>query len=111
MPFGGTVSYPETDNLLMVADDPGGVGSVSITGSATDDGSDVSVSQISGDDGSGAFTLMITENRLASYAKDGITVTFSYPDESSVTLEVTDSSGPLIPATASLISTSMLPWV
>jgi len=87
MGFGGTVSFPETGDVLMSMDDPGGIGSISIVGTKNADGSVASIAQISGDDGSGPFVLYITDDRPVSYKKGNLTVTFIYHADGSVGFE------------------------
>jgi len=93
MGFGGTVSFPETGDVLMSVDDPGGIGNFSVVGTRSADGSDISISQISGNDGSGPFALQITDDKPVSYKKGDLTVTFIYHADGSVGFEaVQDNS-------------------
>ncbi|MEA1921745.1 MAG: hypothetical protein U9N63_03735 [Pseudomonadota bacterium] len=87
MGFGGTVTFPETGNVLMNVDDPGGIGTFSIVGTKNADGSNISISRISGDDGSGPFVLYITDDRPVSYKKGELTVNFIYHADGSVGFE------------------------
>ncbi|MCK5664676.1 MAG: hypothetical protein KAI17_14390, partial [Thiotrichaceae bacterium] len=86
MPFGGTVTYPETGDVLMTINDTGGLGNFSIIGTRNMDGSMASISQLSGNDGYGAYTLNISNDKLVSFIKNGLMTTFIYNNDGSVSL-------------------------
>lgn len=86
MGFGGTVSFPGTGAVLMQVDDASGIGTLSVSGTRNADGSVASISQISGDDGSGLFVMQITDDKPSSYKKGDSTTTFIYNADGSVRL-------------------------
>lgn len=88
MPFGGSVAYPETGDVLMQIDDPQGVGTVSIVGARNVDGSDDSISKITGTDDKSLYTLYLTDNQLTSYEADDFTINFIYKADGSVSTEI-----------------------
>ncbi|MFK5892078.1 MAG: hypothetical protein QM504_02535 [Pseudomonadota bacterium] len=84
MPFSGVVTFPESGNELITINDTGGVGNFSIKGTRNTDGSIASISQISGDNGSGVYALNISNDKPVSYVKGGETVNFNYHNDDSV---------------------------
>ena len=86
MPFGGTITTPESGDVLLQVEVPGGFGSLAIIGSRNADGSDISISEILGDDGSISFQTVnakqaITLSQVAmGRSNDGIDCEFSRED-------------------------------
>ncbi|MCU7837536.1 MAG: hypothetical protein KZQ83_20125 [gamma proteobacterium symbiont of Taylorina sp.] len=89
MPFGGTVSFPESGNVIMTVNDMGGVGNFSFIGTRNSDGSIASITQIFGDNGSGTYTLNIRNDKPVSYIKGEVTVNFIYDNDGSVSFTTT----------------------
>ncbi|MCU7836069.1 MAG: hypothetical protein KZQ83_12575 [gamma proteobacterium symbiont of Taylorina sp.] len=87
MPFGGSVTYPESDGVLMQIDDPKGIGSISLIGTSNTDGSDNVISKITGNNNSGSFVMYLTDNKPASYVEEGFTLNFIYSADNSVDAE------------------------
>ncbi|RLA24803.1 MAG: hypothetical protein DRQ62_04345 [Gammaproteobacteria bacterium] len=92
MPFGGSVTYPETGELLMQIDDPDGIGSFSMMGTRNTDGSDNFITKITGDDEAGEFTLHITDNKPVSYETEDSILKFIYQGDAIVDYEIIETS-------------------
>ncbi len=85
LPIAGTVSLPGgVGGILVVIDDPGGMGKITLSGSVS--GDTVNITQLSGDDGTGPFVLNFTDNKPATYTKGGQTMVFTYPADGSISV-------------------------
>ncbi|MCD6345937.1 MAG: hypothetical protein J7L96_00810 [Bacteroidales bacterium] len=93
MGFGGTVLFPVNGAVLMEVDDVGGIGTLSVSGTRNADGSAASISQISGDTGSGPFVMQVTGDKPSSYKKGNATTTFIYHADGSVGLHTQVNPG------------------
>jgi hypothetical protein len=91
MPFGGTITTPESGDVLLQVEVPGGFGSLAIIGSRNADGSDISISEILGDDGSGSFVLSIRDDKPVSYTKNGVLVNIIYHDDGSISFQTVNA--------------------
>lgn len=78
MPFGGSVTYPETGDILMQIDDPEGIGNISIIGTRNDAGLDDLISEIRGKNDKGSYVLYLTDNKITSYEEAGFTINYTY---------------------------------
>ena len=91
MPFGGTVTIPESGSVLIQVEDPGGFGSISIMGTKNEEVADIVISEIVGDDGSGSFVLTIRDDKPVSYTKNGALVNIIYHDDGSISFQTVDA--------------------
>lgn len=85
MPFAGTVTFPTTGTVLMQLDDPGGIGTITVSGNIN--GDTVKISQISGDAGFGTFVLTVVDDKPASYTKGDLTMNFTYTADGTVMVQ------------------------
>ena len=76
MPFSGTVTYFNSNGVLLQVADPGGIGNFTVSGHF--DGDIAYLTQISGDDGSGPFTLKLVNEKPAVYTKGDFVLNFTY---------------------------------
>ena len=67
MPFGGSVTFPDSGSILIQVDDPDSIGTISISGIRGNNGEDDIITQISGDDGNIPYDLYITDERPFAY--------------------------------------------
>ena len=87
MPFAGTVTFPMDGAVLMHVDDPGGVGTITVSGVEHVAEETMTISQISGDTGSGSFVLTVVDDKPATYTKDDLTMNFTYAADGSVVVQ------------------------
>jgi hypothetical protein len=76
MTFSGTVTYLNSGGVLLQVADPGGIGNFTVSGHF--DGDIAHLTQISGDDGSGPFTLTLVNEKPAVYTKGDFVLNFTY---------------------------------
>jgi hypothetical protein len=76
MPFSGTATYFNSGGVLLQVADPGGIGNFTVSGYF--DGDIAHLTQISGDDGSGPFTLTLVNEKPAVYTKGDLVLNFTY---------------------------------
>jgi len=89
MPFGGTVTFPETGDVLMSLNDPGGMGEISIQGTRKTDGSVASITQITGNDSFSSYIINFSDGNIVSIIRDGSTTNYSYNADGSLNLKLT----------------------
>jgi len=82
MPFSGTVTYFDSGAEIIQIADPGGIGNFTVFGSF--DGDTAHLTRISGDDGSGSFTLTVVNDRPAVYTKGDFSLNFTYDATGSI---------------------------
>jgi len=74
MPFSGTVTYFDSGGVLLRIADSGGIGNFTVSGHFN--GNAAYLTQISGDDGSGNFTLTLVNEKPAVYTKGDFVFNF-----------------------------------
>ena len=85
MPFAGTVTFPQNGAVLMQVDDPGGIGTITVSGNIN--GDTVNITQITGDDGSGPFVLTVVDDKPETYTKSDLTMHFTYAADGTVEVQ------------------------
>ena len=87
MPFAGTVTFPMDGAVLMQVDDPGGVGTITVSGVKHVAEETMTISQISGDTGCGSFVLTVIDDKPATYTNDDLTMNFTYATNGSIVVQ------------------------
>ncbi|MFK5984092.1 MAG: hypothetical protein QM479_01520 [Pseudomonadota bacterium] len=88
MPLGGSVSYPQSGEVLMQIDDPEGIGVISVLGTRNTDGSNKLITKIIRTDDTGSRTLYFTDNKPTFYEASDYRLNFVYKDDGSGYYEV-----------------------
>lgn len=109
MPFGGTITFPETGDVLIKMDDPGGVGNITVTGTKNADGSEIEISQISGDAGSGPFSISVgNSGDISTYIRGSVEIRYVHKEVRSFSYVFYENDALLYSGSASFASAGPL---
>ncbi|MEA1922961.1 MAG: hypothetical protein U9N63_09915 [Pseudomonadota bacterium] len=92
MPFAGTISFPQSGAVLMQVDDPGGIGTITVSGIINAAQDTMTISQISGDTGFGPFVLTVVDDKPETYTMGDLTMNFTYAADGTVMVQSVRSS-------------------
>ena len=92
MPFAGIVTFPTNGSVLMQIDDPGGIGTITVSGTVNAAEDAMTISQISGNAGFGPFVLTVADDKPTSYTRGDLTMHFTYAGDGSVVVQSVRSS-------------------
>ncbi len=87
MPFAGTVTFPATGLVLIQLDDPGGIGTITVSGIVNAAQETMTISQISGDAGFGPFVLTVVDDKPETYTAGDLTMHFTYAADGTVMVQ------------------------
>jgi len=88
MGFGGTVTFPETGNVLMNVDDPGGIGTARFVGTEVNGVPSEPLVHYTIDGGSGPFSVFVNENAdISKYTNGNVEIRYLYEEDESFSYE------------------------
>ncbi len=92
MGFSGTVTFPETGDVVMKVDDPGGIGNFSISGARDANGTATAITEIAYVGQTESFVMKIRDDKPYTITQDNVTTRFIYQADGSIAFEAVQAN-------------------
>ena len=92
MGFAGTVTFPETGNVIIKVDDPGGIGNYSVSGVRDTNGTATAITEIAYTGQTESFVMEIRDDKPYTITQDNVTTRFIYQADGSIAFETVQAN-------------------